>query len=175
MGRARLYVASNKLDHNLWHRIVSVNAIELMRQREQWLESIVLCLPSDDDGLLHRALPIHARSARAPAQLSRQLSNLQGRSAGALAHAIFASMTSSPPSSPKGKDNKYSCQKKHGPKWPFADKRKTLVFHYGANALRRIDLGQIGAVFSWNGWDQDRAHRNAAGKPENSIRIAIDY
>jgi hypothetical protein len=68
----RFYVASDELDHNLWHRIVSVNAVGLMRQREHRLESVVLCLPRDHDGLLHRTFRI--RNQRAPCTISTSAS-----------------------------------------------------------------------------------------------------
>jgi len=64
---ARFYVATNELDHDLRHRLVSVNAIELMRhwvaarrgQRyDNWPERAFICqlsIPRDHE-LLHGTL-----------------------------------------------------------------------------------------------------------------------
>ena len=66
-GAARFYVTTNELDHDLRHRLVSVNAIELMRH---WVAACgrrygnrlgraficQLCIPRDHE-LLHGAPP----------------------------------------------------------------------------------------------------------------------
>jgi hypothetical protein len=67
-GAARFYVATNELDHDLRHRLVSVNAIELMRHwvavRGQRYDNCPgraficeLIVPGDHDDLLHGAPP----------------------------------------------------------------------------------------------------------------------
>jgi hypothetical protein len=124
----------------------------------------------------------HARSAQAPALLTRQLPNLQGRSAGALAHAIFASVTWLPPS--QGKTRARFDLYPKGTVTPFVmilkaaeprRRQETVAFSLLGRRTHRIDLGQISAGFFVEELGiRNRADRNATGKPESTITIAID-